>query len=55
MDDGSRQNEGLHLNTYGFTEADVLRLMAALRNLFSAPRRKDSLECSIHHHPPPLY
>ena len=26
MDDGSLQNKGLHLNTYGFTSQDVLKL-----------------------------
>lgn len=26
MEDGSLQNKGLHLNTYAFTEEEVLRL-----------------------------
>ena len=30
MDDGSLQNKGLHLNTYGFTNQDVLRLKTTL-------------------------
>ena len=29
MDDGSLQNKGLHLNTYGFTNQDILRLKTA--------------------------
>ena len=35
MDDGSKQNKGLHLNTYGFTYEDVLILKTTLQNLFS--------------------
>ena len=30
MDDGSLQNKGLHLNTYGFTNQDVLNLKSTL-------------------------
>jgi hypothetical protein len=26
MDDGSLQNKGLHLNTYGFTDQDILNV-----------------------------
>jgi hypothetical protein len=46
MDDGSLQNKGLHLNTYGFTDQDVLRLKTALENLFG----ENTLKCSIHKH-----
>lgn len=48
MDDGSIQNKGLHLNTYGFTAEDILRLQSALENLFSGA--ENSLKCSIHKH-----
>jgi hypothetical protein len=34
MDDGSLQNKGLHLNTYGFTSQDNLKLKNTLENLF---------------------
>jgi hypothetical protein len=30
MDNGSLQNKGLHLNTYGFTNQDVLNLKNTL-------------------------
>lgn len=46
MDDGSIQNKGLHLNTYGFNSEEVLRLKSALENLFG----ENSLKCSIHKH-----
>ena len=46
MDDGSLQNEGLHLNTYGFTTEETLRLKLALVNLFG----ENTLKCSIHKH-----
>lgn len=46
MDDGSLQNKGLHLNTYGFTSKDVLILKNTLENLFG----ENSLKCSIHKH-----
>ena len=46
MDDGSLQNKGLHLNTYGFTSEDVLRLKHTLENMFGV----NSLKCSIHKH-----
>lgn len=47
MDDGSLQNKGLHLNTYGFTAEDILKLKLTLENLFG----ENSLKCSIHKHP----
>ena len=47
MDDGSLQNKGLHLNTYGFNSEDVLKLKLCLENLFG----NNSLKCSIHKHP----
>jgi hypothetical protein len=31
MDDGYLQNKGLHLNTYGFTNEDILKLKKNLR------------------------
>lgn len=46
MDDGSLQNKGLHLNTYGFTSEDILKLKLTLENLFG----ENSLKCSIHKH-----
>ena len=46
MDDGSLQNRGLHLNTYGFKEEDVLLLKQNLENMFG----ENSLKCSIHKH-----
>ena len=46
MDDGSLQNKGLHLNTYGFTNEDVLNLKITLENMFG----ENSLKCSIHKH-----
>ena len=47
MDDGSLQNKGLHLNTYGFTTKDILRLKTTLINMFG----ENTLKCSIHKHP----
>jgi LAGLIDADG DNA endonuclease family protein len=44
MDDGSLQNKGLHLNTYGFTNQDVLKLKSTLENMFG----ENTLKCSIH-------
>ena len=44
MDDGSLQNKGLHLNTYGFKEEDVLLLKQNLENMFG----ENSLKCTIH-------
>lgn len=46
MDDGSLQNKGLHLNTYGFTNQDVLKLKISLENMFG----ENTLKCSIHKH-----
>lgn len=46
MDDGSLQNKGLHLNTYGFTSQDVLILKNTLVNMFG----ENTLKCSIHKH-----
>ena len=46
MDDGSIQNKGLHLNTYGFKDKDVLLLKKTLENLFG----DNNLKCSIHSH-----
>ena len=47
MDDGSLQNKGLHLNTYAFTNNEVLILKKTLENLFE----DNFLKCSIHNHP----
>ena len=47
MDDSSLQNKGLHFNTYGFKEEDVLLLKQNLENMFG----ENSLKCSIHKHP----
>ena len=46
MDDGSLQNKGLHLNTYGFTHEGILNLKETLENMFG----ENSLKCSIHKH-----
>jgi len=46
MDDGSLQNKGLHLNTYGFTNQDILNLKSTLDNMFG----ENTLKCSIHKH-----
>jgi hypothetical protein len=43
IDDGSRQNIGLHLNTYGFSEEEVSLLINVLTNKFH-------LKCSKHSH-----
>lgn len=48
MDDGSIQNQGLHLNTYGFSKNEVERLKTTVENLF-AP--STIIKCSIHKHP----
>lgn len=45
-DDGSIQNKGLHLNTYGFSKEEVLLLKKTLENMFG----ENSLKCSIHKH-----
>jgi hypothetical protein len=46
MDDGSLQNKGLHLNTYGFTQQDIFLLKTTLENMFG----ENTLKCSIHKH-----
>ena len=51
MDDGSIQNSGLHLNTYGFTSSDVIKLKTAIENLFfEKTQGENPLKCSIHTH-----
>jgi hypothetical protein len=57
MDDGSIQNKGLHLNVYGFTLDEVVKLKSTLENLFIHINwDKDkvgaivSKKCSIHNH-----
>jgi hypothetical protein len=47
MDDGSLHNQGLHLNTYGFTAEEILKLKEILENMFG----ENSLKCTIHKHP----
>lgn len=42
MDDGSKQNNGLHISVYGFSDLDVDKLMFTLQNKFG-------LKCSIHY------
>lgn len=37
MDDGTLQNKGLHLNTYGFTNKDILILKKNLRKFIWWP------------------
>ena len=44
MDDGSLQNKGLHLNTYGFSHEGILILKETLENMFG----ENSLKCSNH-------
>jgi hypothetical protein len=46
MDDGSIQNKGLHLNTYGFISEDILKLKKTLENMYG----DHSIKCSIHKH-----
>ena len=46
MDDGSLQNKGLHLNTYGFTQQDIFLLKTTLGYMFG----ENTLKCSIHKH-----
>jgi hypothetical protein len=43
MDDGSRQNKGLHLSVYGYDSESVDRLLNVLQNKFN-------LKCTIHKH-----
>lgn len=47
MDDGSLQNKGLHLNTYAFSNQEVLMLTKTLKNLFG----DNSLKCTTLDHP----
>jgi len=49
MDDGSLQNKGLHLNTYNFTNEEVLILKRTLENMF-LDICNNALKCSIHKH-----
>lgn len=42
MDDGSRQELGLHLSVYAFSSEDVDKLMFVLQDKFN-------LKCSIHY------
>jgi len=55
MDDGSIQNKGLHLNVYGFTLDEVVKLKSTLEKLF-IPINRDTkkldtiIKCSIHNH-----
>jgi hypothetical protein len=46
MDDGSLKNKDLHLNTYDFTNQDILNLKSTLENMFG----ENTLKCSIHKH-----
>ena len=46
MDDGSLQNKGLHLNTYGFNPEDISNLAKTLTNIFG----DNTLKCTIHKH-----
>ena len=52
MDDGSIQNSGLHLNTYGFTLEDTIKLKTAIENMFAIDEGMQTkpLKCSIHKH-----
>jgi hypothetical protein len=34
MGDGSKQNKGIHLNFYSYSEADILRLQNAIKIIF---------------------
>jgi len=54
MDDGSKQNNGLHLSVYAFKNEDVDKLMFTLPfrpGLAGLGRREDkfNLKCSIHY------
>lgn len=49
MDDGFLQNKGLLLNTYKFTNEEVLNLKRTLEIMFVDLTNK-SLKCSIHKH-----
>lgn len=43
IDDGSKQNKGIHLNVYSFDEQSIERLLDTLRT-------KYSLVCTVHYH-----
>lgn len=43
MDDGSKQNKGMHLNVYAFDQKGVSNLIETLSN-------KYGFVCSIHYH-----
>lgn len=43
MCDGSRQNDGIHLNTYGFTLEENQLLISAFNNNFN-------INCTMHNH-----
>jgi len=47
MDDGSLQNKGLHLSTYGFSYDEVILLKHTLENMFI---NKAKIKCTIHNH-----
>jgi hypothetical protein len=49
MVDGSLKNKGLLLNTYNFTNEEVLNLKRTFENMFVDIANK-SLNCSIHKH-----
>jgi hypothetical protein len=42
MDDGSKQEKGLHISVYAFSNEDVDKLMFVLQDKFN-------LKCSIHY------
>lgn len=42
MDDGNRQESGVHISVYAFTNEDVDKLMFTLQDKFN-------LKCSIHY------
>lgn len=50
MDDGSIQNQGLHLNTYGFSKEEVELLKTTIEKLFDFKGDGSILKCSIHSH-----
>lgn len=43
MGDGSRQNEGIHLSVYSYSEIECELLISVLTNKFN-------LKCSLHRH-----
>ena len=46
MVDGSLQNKGLHLNTYGFTSSDVTKFKTTVENMLG----ENSIRCYILKH-----